>query len=604
MAMGTTVSGTNDGNSTCDSGSNPDVWYRYVAACSGTLNLDTCSPGADTVLAVYTGDCGALTQVACNDNCGGAPCGGPGSCLSVAVTAGTTYRIRVATVGGTGTFTLTYATAGPAPANDNCASATVISNGTFNFSTCGATTDGAMIGFCGAAPVQADNDIWYRYTATCSTYLSVRTCGSSFDTVLAVYSAGCPASDFSLLACNDDAGGSCNTDGLGSALSLTVSQGTEYLIRVGGFGGASGSGTLLVFCGDECAVNTSGATPENEGDCLSVNPGCPTPTSTPAATPIACGQTIVGTTRASGGMRDIDAYSFTLTTTTMVTFTVTAEFPALAQIQGLPGGAGSCTGLTVALATVTSTGCGVPFSVSGMLNPGSYLAVVTAQFFFGIECAQNEEYTATLNCGAAVPVTIASANPPRAADNPYQPGTPFLDPLQNRNNTNTVSQGIGATGTPGEGPVQYSAITVTFSGAPSPAPSTGNVTVACTGGTCPTVTSVTPVNATTFTIGLSGVIPALQCTTLTFAGTVAGEKLQYRSQPGNSNLDGFTNTQDLLFLVTGVSSGAANMAGNLARYDIDRSGAVNTQDFLREVQLLNGVNTTQVFNGTVSAACP
>jgi hypothetical protein len=205
--------------------------------------------------------------------------------------------------------------------------------------------------------------------------------------------------------------------------------------------------------------------------------------------------------------------------------------------------------------------------------------------------------------GAAL-VSISSANPPTAAGNPYQPGTSFLDPLQNRNSTNTVSQGIGASGTPGEGPVQYASITVTFSGAPSPAPDTSNVAVACTGGTCPTVTSVTPVNATTFTLGLSGVIPALQCTTLTFAGTTAGEKLQYRAQPGNSNLDGFTNTQDLLFLVTGVSSGAANMAGNLARYDIDRSGAVNTQDFLREVQLLNGVNTTQVFNGTVSAACP
>jgi hypothetical protein len=31
---------------------------------------------------------------------------------------------------------------------------------------------------------------------------------------------------------------------------------------------------------------------------------------------------------------------------------------------------------------------------------------------------------------------------------------------------------------------------------------------------------------------------------------------------------------------------------------------VNAQDFLREVQLLNGTSATQVFNGATVAACP
>jgi hypothetical protein len=118
------------------------------------------------------------------------------------------------------------------------------------------------------------------------------------------------------------------------------------------------------------------------------------------------------------------------------------------------------------------------------------------------------------------------------------------------------------------------------------------------------VTAVLLVDATTFDITLSGVIPALQCTTITFMGTSPGQKLQYRSHPANTNLDAFSNTQDVLAIVAALNSGAANLPDNLARYNVDRAGGVNTQDILREVQLLNGTNTTQVFNGATAAACP
>jgi hypothetical protein len=200
-------------------------------------------------------------------------------------------------------------------------------------------------------------------------------------------------------------------------------------------------------------------------------------------------------------------------------------------------------------------------------------------------------------------VAITSANPPAAADNPYEPGQPYTDLLDTGSGA-TVTAGIGAAGTAPQGGIQYAPIRVTFSGAPSPAPSSGNITVACTGGTCPSVTSVTAVNATTFDIDLSGGIPPLHCTTLTFAG---GQTLQYRSHPGNLNLDMATNTQDLLALVQALNNGSANMAANFARYNVNRSTEsppVNTQDLLRLVQLLNGTNTTQVFAGATAAACP
>jgi hypothetical protein len=48
----------------------------------------------------------------------------------------------------------------------------------------------------------------------------------------------------------------------------------------------------------------------------------------------------------------------------------------------------------------------------------------------------------------------------------------------------------------------------------------------------------------------------------------------------------------------------ANAHENLARYDMNRSSIVNTQDLLRLIQLLNGTNTTQAFNGQTLVACP
>jgi hypothetical protein len=212
----------------------------------------------------------------------------------------------------------------------------------------------------------------------------------------------------------------------------------------------------------------------------------------------------------------------------------------------------------------------------------------------------------TVAASAGATVTIASANPPTPAANPYQPGQPYMDVLDTGTGT-SLTAGIGAPGTAAQGPIQYSPIRVTFSAAPSPAPAPGNITLTCVGGSlgCPTVSVVAPGGgANEYLITLSGGIPPLGCATIAFSGTVAGQKLQYRSQPGNVSLDGASNTQDLLSLVQALNNGTANLAVNLARYNVDRSGGVNTQDLLREVQLLNGVNTTQVFNGASATACP
>ncbi len=203
-------------------------------------------------------------------------------------------------------------------------------------------------------------------------------------------------------------------------------------------------------------------------------------------------------------------------------------------------------------------------------------------------------------------VTIVAANPPAAADNPYQPGQPFRDVLDTGLD-GTLSAGIGADATPGQGDIAYSPISVTFSDTPLPAPSVSSITITCTGGVCPVVQIVTGSGAGPYSIFLDRAIPPGECTTISFAGTEAGQQLQYQSQPGNTNLDGITNTQDVLTLVQALNNGAAAMTSNLARYNVNRSSGVtpvNTQDLLRVIQLLNGVNTTQAFNAASVAACP
>jgi hypothetical protein len=209
---------------------------------------------------------------------------------------------------------------------------------------------------------------------------------------------------------------------------------------------------------------------------------------------------------------------------------------------------------------------------------------------------------------AAPNVTITSANPPTALANPYAPGQPYRDVLDT-GTSSALTAGIGGTGTQPQGAIQFAQVSVSFNAAPSPAPTPGNVSVSCTGGSagCPTVTAVSG-SGSAYALTLSGVIPPLRCTTLTFAGTSTGQKLQYQSLPGDVDLDGSSSTLDLLALTQRINDGSGNQPVNLARYNIDRStgggNQVNTLDLLRLVQLLNGVNTTQAFSGATVAACP
>ena len=72
------------------------LWYKATGLC-GTVTANTCGSDANTTLAVYSGTCASLTEVACNDNATTGPCSGTQqSSVSWAATEGTEYFIAVA----------------------------------------------------------------------------------------------------------------------------------------------------------------------------------------------------------------------------------------------------------------------------------------------------------------------------------------------------------------------------------------------------------------------------------------------------------------------------------------------------------------------------
>src|SRR5262249_44775758 len=113
-------------------------WYKVVATAGQNLHIQTCGSTIDTVVAVYSGTCGSLTELACNDDvavsCG--TCTAPASSLNLLNVAPRTYTIRVSAqgIGLGGAFTLLVTNV----VNDDCCSAIPV--------TCGSVTPGTTVG--------------------------------------------------------------------------------------------------------------------------------------------------------------------------------------------------------------------------------------------------------------------------------------------------------------------------------------------------------------------------------------------------------------------------------------------------------------------------
>ena len=139
-----------------------------------------------------------------------------------------------------------------APANDNFANRIALV-GSGSISTTGSNV--------GASKESGDpttfgggngRTVWWKWTASFSGPASISTFGSSFDTVLGVYTGSSLAS-LATIASNDD------FNGYTSKVTFNTISGTSYAIMVGGYNGSSGAIKLAVTVTSSCAYTISPA---------------------------------------------------------------------------------------------------------------------------------------------------------------------------------------------------------------------------------------------------------------------------------------------------------------------------------------------------------
>jgi len=220
------------------------LWSKWSAPGAGTMTINTLGSNFDTVLSVYTGvPLRSLTKIAGNNDAG---VGLTYSSVRFQVVAGTAYYIvvdgnksptRSGTIilNGNGSLLESF------PSNNGIASAKNLGSGV-TFSESGSILAAtAQSGEPALAGLPATRSVWFTYTAPANGRLVLDTVGSDFNSVLGVYSGTVGVfSSLKLLAANDDIA----TGNLQSSVSLPVTSGTTYIIKVDGRKSSLGAYTL------------------------------------------------------------------------------------------------------------------------------------------------------------------------------------------------------------------------------------------------------------------------------------------------------------------------------------------------------------------------
>ena len=238
VTAGTTLSATDSGVAldTCSGNPDDDVWFKFTATASSHVitlkDVQAAGTGTstDTYFQVFSGMCGGLTNLLCSD---------PDTAIVSGLTAGETYYIRVYSY-GTGkaqSFNICVGTLPPPPLNDECTSAVTLTvNPDMN---CGSKTSGHTLGATDSnLPVdpcdgEADDDVWFKFTATSATHaISLSNKSSigteySYSLLFQVFSGDC--TNLVNVACSE-------YDAMKLISGLTVGQ--TYYIRVYTDGGA------------------------------------------------------------------------------------------------------------------------------------------------------------------------------------------------------------------------------------------------------------------------------------------------------------------------------------------------------------------------------
>jgi hypothetical protein len=213
-------------------GAENSVWWHWTAAESGRLTFFTHGSGFDTRLALYTGETLAgLNEVGSNDDAGDASFQ---SLVSVTVEAGALLHIAVDGLEAAGSISLTWylqTAANTPPPNDRFADRAVLDGerGRLISTSDGASRDLQEPSHAGET---GRRSVWWTWKAPAAGAAVIHTGGSTFDTLLAVYT-GQALETLEPVAASDG-------EGVTSYVFFPVAEGVEYQIAVDGLRNASG----------------------------------------------------------------------------------------------------------------------------------------------------------------------------------------------------------------------------------------------------------------------------------------------------------------------------------------------------------------------------
>jgi gliding motility-associated-like protein len=241
-----------------------DVWFSVVVPPSGELDIHTLSVDfADGAMALYSGACGSLTLVECDDD------GEPGDGILMphiyrtGLVPGSTMYIRVWEYdnNANGQFGICVST----PDNDDCASAQQICdlNGYGGITSSAYTIDqpsnmcgigdplapnpGCVFGtgYTGASPVQIDNNSWLQFTASSTTatlFIQVNNCSNGNGMQMQIFS-GTNCTNFAAVS------PFLETTTSQSITATGLTPGNTYYIVIDGFAGDICSYTISATSG-------------------------------------------------------------------------------------------------------------------------------------------------------------------------------------------------------------------------------------------------------------------------------------------------------------------------------------------------------------------
>ncbi|MFN4255121.1 MAG: MopE-related protein, partial [Saprospiraceae bacterium] len=400
---GTTLGATQSTGTapTCSAtGINDDVWFSFVAT-STSHTVQITGATNTTAAQIYGGTCPALTTIVC-----GSTSSGTANVTATGLTVGQTYYIRVyttvTTVGTTSNFTICVLTPPTAPANDDCAGASVMAVSSFGscvprfVNTTSATQTATPVPSC--TSTGNNDDVWYTFTTNAAgdyrfSYSGLTATSGTASTVgFDIYSGDCSSLT--------PVSGVCNA-GFGSGGSgfryATLAASTTYYLRLW-VGSTSNTGTFN-FCIEEMP-----ALPNNECAGAVAMPAIPTNGS--------C-STVAGTTY--GSTESLAGCVGTANDDVWYSFVATQEAHVI-ECTGVTGGpatdmvfqvfSGSCGSLTSLLCSDPATGTvgGLTIGNTYYVRVYTYSSTLTIYADFTL-CVKNAPDMTYVSSTATHPLT-------------------------------------------------------------------------------------------------------------------------------------------------------------------------------------------------------